>query len=373
MSSIAFAPTSLGPLSLANHIMMAPMTRSRALGGIPNEMMADYYRQRATAGLIATEGTSPAADGMGYARIPGLYDAAQMQGWRLTTDAVHAAGGKVFVQFMHCGRIAHPLNLPAGARAVAPSAVAPQGEMWTDQQQMQPMPTPHALTGAEIKKVVQEFAQAATLALEAGFDGVELHGANGYLLEQFLNPHSNQRTDEYGGSIENRARFVLEVTQAVVEAIGTGRTGIRLSPWSTFNDQPHYPEIPATYAYLAGQLQRLNLVYLHLVDPTRPDSKPEIKDTVTTIRQQFTNPMILNGGYDALPRMEEALTSGRAQLVSVGRPYVSNPDFVTRLREHLPLTPGNPATYYAPGPHGFAEGYTDYPTAAEAAAQAAIA
>ncbi len=369
MSNTAFEPAKLGALALSNHLVMAPMTRSRALGSIPNAMMAEYYRQRASAGLIITEGTSPSAAGMGYARIPGLYNPEQVAGWKLTTEAVHAAGGKIFVQFMHCGRIFHPLNLPAGAEAVAPSAVAAQGQMWTDQQQMQAMPTPRALTTAEVRSVVQEHVQAARLALEAGFDGVELHGANGYLLEQFLNPASNQRTDEYGGSVENRVRFVLEVAKAVAEAIGPERTGIRLSPWSTFNDQPTYPEIEATYALLAGELQQLNLAYLHLVDPARPGGPAEVAQTVATIRQQFTNPMILNGGYDALPRIEESLSSGRAQLISIGRPYVSNPDLVARLQQHIPLTPGNPATYYAPGPTGFAEGYTDYPTAKAEAQQ----
>ena len=370
MSTIAFEPTKLGALSLANHLVMAPMTRSRAPGTIPNALMAEYYGQRATAGLIVTEGTSPAPNGIGYARIPGLYNQAQVAGWRLTTDAVHERGGKIFVQFMHTGRIFHPLNLPAGAEGVAPSAVAAKGQMWTDQQQMQDQPVPRALTTAEVQAAVQQHVHAARLALEAGFDGVELHGANGYLLEQFLNPNSNQRTDEYGGSVENRARFVLEVARAVAGAIGAGRTGIRLSPWSTFNDQPHYPEIEETYAYLAAELQKMGLAYLHLVDPTRPDSKPEIGRTVQAIRAAFTNSLILNGGYDTVARIDEALTSGRADLISIGRPYVSNPDLVARLKDGLPLAPSNPATYYAPGPGGLADGYTDYPTAQPAAVPA---
>jgi N-ethylmaleimide reductase len=364
MSTKTFEPTKLAALPLANHLVLAPMTRSRALGSIPNEMMAEYYRQRATAGLLLTEGTAPSADGLGYARIPGLYNAAQVAGWKLTTDAVHQQGGKIFVQLMHTGRIFHPLNLPNGAEGVAPSALAAQGQMWTDQQQMQDYPTPRALTTAEVKTVVQQHAQAAKMALEAGFDGVELHGANGYLSEQFLNPTSNQRTDEYGGSMQNRVRFVLETIGAIADAIGAERTGIRLSPWSTFNDQPNYPEIEETYAYLAEELQKLNLAYLHLVNLSYLGDGPT--QTAKTIRAKFTNPIILNGGLDKVEAIEGMLDSGLANLVSVGRPFVSNPDLVARLQHSVPLAPSDPATYYAPGPGGFADGYTSYPTAEEA-------
>ena len=371
MSHRTFEKFQLGHLNLPNHLLMAPMTRSRAPGAIPNAMMADYYRQRATAGLIVTEGTSPSANGMGYARIPGIYNQAQVAGWKLTTDAVHQAGGRIFLQFMHTGRIFHPLNLPAGAEGVAPSAIAAKGQMWTDQQQMQDQPVPRALRHEELAQVRDEFVRAARLAIEAGFDGVELHGANGYLMEQFLNPASNQRTDEYGGSVANRTRFVLEVTRAVAEAIGPERTGIRLSPWNPFGDQPAYPEIEETYALLAEEFQQLNLAYLHLVDPTRPDGPPEPAQTVRTIRAKFTNPLILNGGYSTVARIEEALTSGRADLVSIGRPFLANPDLVRRLRDGLPLTPPNPATFYAPGPGGLADGYLDYPTVEQEKAHAA--
>jgi N-ethylmaleimide reductase len=243
--------------------------------------------------------------------------------------------------------------------------------MWTDQAQLQDMPVPRALGTAEVQTVVRQHARAAALALDAGFDGVELHGANGYLLEQFLNPASNQRTDRYGGRVEHRARVVIEVVRAVAEVVGPARTGVRLSPFSTVNDQPPYAEIARTYAHLAEALQRLDLAYLHLVDPTRPDSTPEIVATVATMRRLFTNPVILNGGYDALPRIEAALGSGRAQLIAVGRPYVANPDFVARLRDQRALTPGDPATYYAPGPNGFADGYTTYSAATEAVGQLA--
>lgn len=363
MSNKLFAPAQLGPLTLANHVVMAPMTRNRAPGNVPNELMAEYYRQRATAGLIITEGTSPAANGLGYARIPGLFNAEQATNWQRVTETVHHRGGHIFVQLMHTGRVFHPLNLPAGAEGVAPSAVAAVGEMWTDQQQMQPQPAPRALRPEELAQVRDEYVHSAKLAIEAGFDGVELHGANGYLLEQFLNPNANQRTDSYGGSVQNRARFVLEVTRAVAEAIGAERTGIRLSPWGPFNDMAHYPEIDETYAYLAEELQKIGVVYVHLVDHQSMGAPSVPAETVATIRQRFTNILILSGGYDTVARAEEALESGRADLVAFGRPFIANPDLVERLKTGLPLAQPDLATFYAPGPNGFADGYTDYPTA----------
>lgn len=359
-----FSPAQLGPLTLRNHIVMAPMTRSRALGNVPNALMAEYYAQRATAGLIVTEGVAPSPNGLGYARIPGLFNAEHVAGWRLTTDAVHAQGGHIFVQLMHSGRIAHALNLPEGAEAVSASAVMAAGEMWTDQQQMQPHPQPRALRTDELTGVVQEFVKSAQLAIEAGFDGVELHGANGYLLEQFLHPVSNQRTDQYGGSVQNRARFVLEVAAAVAQAIGAERTGIRLSPWGVFSDMPHYAEIDETYAYLATELQKLNLVYMHLVDHSSMGAPAVPAATVEAIRQRFTNTLVLSGGYDA-QRAEDALQAGRADLVAFGRPFIANPDLVERLRTGAELAQPDPTTFYAPGPEGFQQGYTDYPALAE--------
>ncbi|GAB2860729.1 alkene reductase [Hymenobacter ruber] len=362
MSSKAFEPAKLGNLTLANHLVMAPMTRSRALGNVPNELMAEYYRQRATAGLIITEGVSPSADGLGYARIPGLFNAEHVTNWQRITETVHHHGGHIFVQLMHAGRIFHPLNLPEGAEGIAPSAVAAQGQMWTDQQQMQDQPTPRALRSDELARVRDEYVHSAKLALEAGFDGVELHGANGYLLEQFLNPASNQRTDEYGGSIQNRARFVLEVTKAVAEAIGKERTGIRLSPWGVFNDQPNYPEIDETYAYLAEELQKIGVVYLHLVDHQSMGAPAVPAQVVPLIRGKFTNTLILSGGYTTVAQIDTAL-AGPADLIAIGRPFISNPDLVERLEKGLPLAEADQATFYAPGPNGFADGYTDYPTA----------
>jgi len=362
MSHTTFDPATLGQLTLANHVVMAPRTRSRALGGVPNEMMASYYRQRASAGLIVTEGTAPSADGSGYARIPGLYTREHVAGWRLVTDAVHQQGGHIFVQLMHTGRIFHALNLPDGAEGVGPSAVAAAGDMWTDQEQMRPFGTPRALSVAELGKVRDEFVRSARLAIDAGFDGVELHGANGYLLEQFLHPSSNRRDDDYGGSIQNRARFVLEVTRAVADAIGPERTAIRLSPWGTNGDLAHHSEIEESYAHLARELQAIGIVYVHLIDP--PAHRAAAAGTLATIRSAFTNTVILNGGFHTIGAIDEVLTTGRADLVSVGFPFIANPDLVERFRAGVPLAAPNPATFFAPGASGFAEGYTDYPTAA---------
>jgi N-ethylmaleimide reductase len=364
MTAKAFQPYQLGPITLANRLVMAPMTRSRALGNVPNEMMAEYYRQRASAGLIVTEGTAPEPAALGYARIPGLFTREQTAGWRRITDAVHDEGGHIYMQLLHTGRVFHELNLPAGAVGVAPSAIAADGQMWTDTAQMQPNGTPRGLDAGELRRARDSFAHAATLAREAGFDGVELHGANGYLLEQFLNPASNQRTDEYGGSVQNRARFVLEAARGVADAIGADRTAIRLSPWGTFNDMLHYPEIDATYAYLAEGLQKIGVVYVHLVDHSRLSGQQAADATVTAIRGVFRGTLINSGNYATLDDIEATLESGRADLVAIARPFISNPDLVERLRAGQSLATPDSATFYGPGPNGFADGYTDYPVAA---------
>jgi len=254
-----FSKTTLGSLSLQNHLVMSPMTRNRAIGNIPNELMAQYYGQRASAGLIITEGTSPSPNGLGYPRIPGVFSAAQVTGWKLVTSAVHAKGGKIFMQLMHCGRISHALNLPAGARVIAPSAVAAAGEMYTDAEGMKPHPVPQAMSEADIRVAIEEYAQAARNAVTAGFDGVELHGANGYLIEQFIRPNTNIRTDNYGGTIENRGRFMCETVAAAIAAIGKNKVGIRLSPFGVFNDMPLYAAMEDDYAYLAKKLNTLGL------------------------------------------------------------------------------------------------------------------
>src|SRR5664279_5208049 len=252
-----FTAEKVGSLELKNRIVMSPMTRNRAIGHVPNELMAEYYKQRSGAGLIITEGTSPSPNGLGYARIPGIFSKQQVEGWKKITSAVHKSGGKIFVQFMHTGRISHPLNMPDGAQILAPSAVKAAGQMWTDSKQLQDFPVPKEMTDEDLIHTKVEFVEAAKNGIVAGFDGVELHSANGYLLEQFLSPVSNIRKDNYGGNIENRCRFVLEIVTAVAESIGKERTGIRLSPYGVASDMPHYPEINETYKYLSAQLNKL--------------------------------------------------------------------------------------------------------------------
>jgi len=351
-----FTPYRLGRIELPNRVVMAPMTRSRALGGVPNELMARYYAQRASAGLIVTEGIAPVPSGLGYARIPGLYSAEQVAGFRLVTDAVHAAGGRIVAQLMHVGRVAHLANLPPGARALAPSAVGAAGSMWTDEHGPQPMPVPEAMSAADVRAAREGFVLAARHAIEAGFDGVELHGANGYLLEQFLHPHTNRRADGYGGSVENRTRFVVEVAEASGAAIGADRLGIRLSPYSTFNDMPIHDEVHATYAALAAQLSGLS--YVHLVQSQHAG----YAETERAVRAAFGGTLILNGGFDR-ERAEAALSAERAQLIAFGRPFISNPDLVARLELGAPLASSDPATFYSAG----GEGYVDYPALAPAA------
>jgi N-ethylmaleimide reductase len=357
--STLFSPYRLGPVELRNRVVMAPLTRNRAPGNVPNDMMAEYYGQRASAGLIITEGTSSSPNGLGYPRMPGIFSAAQVQGWARVTEAVHAKGGKVFVQLMHTGRVSHPLNLPAGARVLAPSAVAAKGEMFTDAEGAKPFPVSHAMTDADLRTALQEFVQAAKNAVAAGFDGIELHAANGYLLEQFLRPNSNMRTDRYGGPIENRARFVLDVAAATAEAIGKDRVGIRLSPFGIFNDMPLYDEMESDYTYITEQLDNIGLVYLHIVDhsamgaPTVPDSMKQI------MRRTFKRTLILSGGYDRA-RAEADIAAGKGDLIAVGRNFISNPDLPQRWRSNAPLNEPDFDTFYTPG----AKGYTDYPVLA---------
>jgi len=351
-----FSKATLGTLTLQNHLVMAPMTRNRAIGNVPNELMAEYYAQRGSAGLIITEGTSTSPNGLGYPRIPGIFSAAQVAGWKRVTDAVHAKGAKMFIQFMHCGRIGHPLNLPAGARVLGPSAIAAAGDMYTDAEGMKANAMPQAMTEADIRTAIEEFAKGAKNALAAGFDGVELHGANGYLLEQFIRPNSNQRTDRYGGSIENRARFVLEVADAVIKAIGKDKVGIRLSPFGVFNDMPLYDAMEADYAWLAQQLNARGLAYIHLVDHSSMGAPTVPASMKATFRSMFKGTLILSGGYDAA-RAESDLAAGKCDLVAVGKPFLANPDLVARWKTGAALNAPDMNTFYTPG----AKGYTDYP------------
>lgn len=354
--SILYTPFSLGSIGLQNRLVMAPMTRSRANGNLPNALMVEYYAQRSTAGLIITEGTSSSPNGLGYPRIPGIFSSAQIEGWKAVTDAVHSKGAKIFLQLMHCGRISHPLNMPAGARVIAPSAVAASGEMYTDADGLKPFPVPEAMTADDIRVVVAEYAQAAKNAVAAGFDGVELHAANGYLLEQFIRPNSNLRTDSYGGSPENRARFVLEVVDAVHEAIGREKVGIRLSPFGVFNDMPLYDNMEEEYTWLVKQLNLSAPLYIHLVDHSSMGA-PLVPDSMkATFRNTFKGALILSGGYDA-ERAETDLAGGKGNLIAFGRAFIANPDLVERWKSGAALNTPDMDTFYTPGP----KGYTDYP------------
>jgi N-ethylmaleimide reductase len=352
-----FEPYLLGKTELKNRVAMAPMTRCRAIGNIPNDLMATFYGQRAGAGLLITEGTSPSPNGLGYARQPGAYSEDQEKGWKKVANAVHANDGKIFIQFMHTGRVGHPFNLPAGARILAPSALKIEnGQMFTDAAGMQDMPVPEAMTAEDIRDTIGEFIHSATAMVRAGIDGVELHGANGYLLEQFISPISNQRTDEYGGSIENRCRIVLEIAEGLCKTIGKECTAIRFSPYGLNGGMAPYTELHETYVYLAEKLNELGIVYIHLVDHSSMGA-PEVPMVIKqSIRNAFHNTLMLSGGYNK-ERAEADLDSGLADLIAFGRPFITNPDFVERLKHDLPLNNElDMATFYTPGE----KGYTDY-------------
>jgi N-ethylmaleimide reductase len=354
-----FSSYTLGNISLKNRIVMAPMTRSRANSNIPNEIMATYYSQRAGAGLIITEGIAPSANGLGYARIPGLYNEYQVDGWKRVTSAVHEAGGKIFAQLMHTGRVSHPDNMDSGTRVVAPSAITLSGEMYTDQNGMQPYPQPEAMTADDIQQAIKEYVVAAKNAINAGFDGVELHGANGYLIDQFINPASNQRTDDYGGSAENRMRFALEVATQVVAAIGKEKTGIRLSPYGAFNDMTTFEGIESFYEELARKLGAIGLTYIHIVDHSAMGA-PEVPQSVKDkIRKAFGGTYIASGGMDKV-KAEKILQEGQGDLVAFGRPFISNPDLVHRMKEGIEWAQPDYDTFYTPGE----KGYIDYPVGA---------
>lgn len=352
-----FTAAKVGSLALKNHMVMAPMTRCRAIDNIPNELMATYYQQRASAGIIITEGTSPSPNGLGYARIPGIFSLTQIDGWKKTTEAVHKSGGKIVVQLMHTGRISHALNMPNGSKIIAPSAIKASGKMWTDAQQMQEHPAPQAMSAEDIISTQKEYVIAAKNAMKAAFDGVELHSANGYLLEEFLSPTSNIRTDKYGGSIENRCRFVLEVVAEVAAAIGKDKTGIRLSPYGVAGDMHNYPEIDATYDYLSKELNKLDIAYIHLVDHSAMGAPTVPIEIKKLIRNNFKNCIISCGAYDK-ESAEADLESKLFDLIGFGRPFINNPDLVERLESNHELSQSlNADLFYS----ATAKGYTDYP------------
>ncbi|MEO8161201.1 MAG: alkene reductase [Arenimonas sp.] len=352
-TSPLFQPLDAGPLSLRNRIAMAPMTRSRAPGNIPNALMREYYRQRADAGVEITEGVAPSPEALGYARIPGMFNQVQARAWAEIAQGVHERGGKLVMQLMHTGRIGHPLNLPEGATLIAPSAIAADGQMWTDSAGMQQQPVPKAMDAADIARVQADFVRAAGFALAAGIDGIELHAANGYLLAQFLNPKSNVRTDAYGGSAENRRRFVLEIVDAVAAAIGRERVGIRLSPFNPFNDlAANYEGEEAELLALVRELSARRIGYLHLI--ATPGAVPPA--SIDAVRAAFDGVLLLAGDFDR-DRADAALAAGRADVIVFGRPFIANPDLPRRLRERLPLAAFDAGKLYTPG----ADGYSDYP------------
>jgi N-ethylmaleimide reductase len=364
-----FEPYALGPITLANRLVMNPMTRSRSNGaGLAGAMMADYYGQRASAGLIITEGVAPTPSGKGYARIPGIWNEKQVESWKPVTAAVHAKGGRIFMQLMHTGRVSHPANMSNGATIVAPSALAAPGQMYTDSLGLQDHPVPHAMNEDEIQQAIATFAKAAVNAIAAGFDGVELHGANGYLIEQFLSPATNHRKDGWGGSVKARLRFALEAAKAVATAIGGDKVGMRISPYGVNGGMAAYPEIDETYLALAEGLDGLGLAYLHLADHEAMGAPAIAAPLKQGLRKAFTRAVLIGGSLDKA-RAELALSQGQCDLVGFGRAFLANPDLVARLAEGKPLNAPDPATFFTPG----IKGYTDYPALPVAEAVAPVA
>ena len=366
-----FDPVQAGDLQLANRIVMAPLTRNRSPNAIPPDIAVTYYEQRASAGLIVSEGTAVSHQGQGYSDVPGLYGTEQLDAWKPVTDAVHAKGGKIVVQLWHVGRVSHVDLQPDGGAPVAPSAITAKTKTVLIKDGVPTFvetSTPRALDAGELPGIVHTFAAAARNAVEtAGFDGVEIHGANGYLLDQFLKSDSNQRTDDYGGSIENRARLTLEITRAVADAVGGGKTGIRLSPVTPANDV-HDTEAQALFTYVVQQLATMNLAYVHIIEgatggprelPDRPFDYEALKAAYRTAGGRAA--WMVNNGYDK-PMAESAVNEGD-DLVAFGRPFIANPDLVRRLRENAPLNEVDKATMYGGG----AKGYIDYPALPEQA------
>lgn len=359
---LLYAPYKLGQLELKNRFVMAPMTRSRAINNTPNDLMREYYQQRSTAGLIIAEGTAPSVNGTGYIRIPGLYNAEQIEGWKKITDAIHSNGSFIFSQLMHTGRAAHIDNLAVGGEIIAPSAVSSVGnDIWTDTLGLQPASLPREMTIKDIEQAKSEYVQASLNAVEAGFDGVELHGANGYLLDQFLNPASNLRTDLYGGSIENRSRFFLEVTKAVSDAIGKEKVGVRISPYSNFNGMIIYPEMEELFLYLVSELNKIGIAYIHYGEHTSMGQPPLTASIKKGIRENFKGAIIVANNYNAETALRD-IASNAIDLPAFGRAFLANPDLPNRILNNIPLTEPDPATFYASNGSG-AKGYTDYPTA----------
>lgn len=358
-----FDPLKLGELEIPNRVVMAPLTRMRAQqpGNVPHALNAEYYAQRASAGLIISEATQVSPQGQGYPATPGIHSAEQVAGWKQVTDAVHKAGGQMVLQLWHVGRISHSSYQPNGGAPVAPSAIAPSGMTFTKDWKQQPFETPRALTAAEIKNIVADFRTGAENAKKAGFDGVEVHGANGYLLDQFLQTGSNTRSDEYGGSIQNRARFLLEVVDAVVAVWGKGRVGVRLSPYGTFNDMQDADPV-SLFTYVLQQLSQRGIAYAHVIEPRATSAggndamEAGAPSTSALFRTHFKGAFISAGGYTA-ENAKEAVEKGAVDAVAFGRLFIANPDLPERLKAGTALNKYNRATFYG----GAEKGYTDYP------------
>jgi N-ethylmaleimide reductase len=359
-SSLLFAPVQLGALQLPHRVLMAPLTRCRAEpGNIPGALNAEYYRQRASAGLIIAEATSVSPRGFGYPNTPGIFTEAQVAGWKQVTDAVHAAGGRIVLQLWHVGRISHPFYQPNGELPVAPSAIAPKGKVWAGTG-MADYVTPRALETAEIPGVIAEYVHGAKCAKAAGFDGVEIHAANGYLIDQFIRDGSNRRTDSYGGSVENRIRLAIEVTEAVAKVWGVDRVGIRLSPGGVFNDMADSDPL-ATFGALLRKLDPMGLAYAHITRVTAQDVAHGAKAGVgpRELRAHYRGKIVSAGGFDRA-QAEQAIQEGWADALAFGVPFIANPDLPARLRANAPLNAADEGTFYASGP----KGYTDYPALA---------
>lgn len=353
MQENLFAPVQLGDLTLANRVVMAPMTRNRADGdGVAQPMMETYYGQRASAGLIVAESAPVSAEGVGYPHTPGLFTDLQAASWLRVTDAVHSAGGRIFAQLQHCGRISHPNLLPEGLIPVAPSALRPAGQAVT-YFGMQDFVTPRALETSEMAGIVAQFQDGATMAKRAGFDGVEIHGANGYLIDQFLRDGSNRRTDAYGGTVQNRMRLLNEILDAVCGVWPASRVGVRLTPENSFNSMSD-SNPQAHFGYFMGELNQRGLAFVHVLEGDTM-SKVSALD-YRAMRDRLTAPYIANNGYD-LARAQAALRAGNADLIAFGTPFLANPDLVRRFRDNLPLNAADPATFYGGGEAG----YVDYP------------
>ncbi|MEY4768143.1 MAG: hypothetical protein RL637_782 [Pseudomonadota bacterium] len=354
MTPDLFSPIQVGPYCLSNRIVMAPLTRMRAPESIPTPTMVAYYGQRATAGLIITEGTTISPQAIGYPCVPGIYTSAQTNAWKKVTQAIHAQKGHIFLQLWHVGRISHP-DYHQGELPVAPSALAARGKIQT-LKGMKTLVTPRALATEEISGIVEQYRIAAKNALTAGFDGVEIHAANGYLLDQFLRDGSNQRTDQYGGSFENRCRLLLEVTQAVIKVWGAERVGIRLSPSSTFNDMSD-SDPARLFAYLLGQLNRFDLAYLHLINTLDSDKRHQAKKVdLAALRHAYLGTVIICGGYTQ-ETADLAIAEELADAIAFGSLYIANPDLVKRFKFNAPLNKPDTSTFY----HGGEKGYIDYP------------